>query len=121
MWRESIDTLGVFAVRGNWNAINGLLKILKENPDPYIQANAAAVLLFVNKNVMPDILNFYRNASVEAREELAKRATTFGVFELDMENNPYNKGVVKNRLNQLVRIEKDNDVKELFDSIYIKD
>ncbi|MEM3543894.1 MAG: hypothetical protein QXF07_02640 [Candidatus Micrarchaeia archaeon] len=112
MFNYSIPALGVFAVKGDWNAINTLLSILKNNPDEDIKSLAAACLIHVDKNVMPEIIQFYKSISEEKRVDFIGEMQRFRAFDIDMNNMTYNEKAVFSRIIQLLNIEKSKEVRK---------
>ncbi|MEM3369895.1 MAG: hypothetical protein QXE90_03545 [Candidatus Micrarchaeia archaeon] len=112
MFNDSIPALGVFAVKGDWNAINTLMSILKNNPDEDIKSLAAACLIHVDKNVMPEIIQFYKSINEEKRVDFIGEMQRFRAFDIDMNNMTYNKKTVFSRIEQLLKMEKSKEVRE---------
>lgn len=112
MFNDSIPALGVFAVMGDWNAINTLLSILKTNPDEDIKTLTAACLIHVDKNVMPEILAFYKFTDEEKRMSFIRKMQVFRAFDIEMNNLSYNKRAVFSRIEQLLKIEKSETIRE---------
>ncbi len=112
MFNDSIPALGVFAVMGDWNAINTLLSILKTNPDEDIKTMAAACLIHVDKNVMPEILAFYKFTDEEKRMSFIRKMQVFRAFDIEMNGLSYNKRTVFSRIEQLLKIEKSETIRE---------
>lgn len=117
---DSIQALGIFAVKGDWNAINELIRILNENPHENARAMAAAVLIFVNKHVMPDVYKFYTSIDKEKRNEIVREMIKFKAFELDSYAiQSYNKEIVSQRVKRLIEFEKDEETKELLEYLLL--
>ncbi|MEM4134153.1 MAG: hypothetical protein QXO35_01675 [Candidatus Micrarchaeia archaeon] len=112
MFNDSIPALGVFAVKGDWNAINTLMSILKNNPDEDVKSLAAACLIHVDKNVMPEIIQFYNSISEEKRIDLIREMQIFRAFDIEMNGIIYNKNAVFSRIEQLLKFEESRIVGE---------
>ncbi|MEM3945122.1 MAG: hypothetical protein QW054_01555 [Candidatus Micrarchaeia archaeon] len=112
MFNDSIPALGVFAVKGDWNAINTLMSILKNNPDEEIKILAAACLINVDKNVMPEIIKFYQSLNEEKRIAFIRKMQVFRAFDIEMNDLSYNEKVVFSRIEQLLKLEKSDIVRK---------
>lgn len=110
-FESSVYALGVFAVKGDWNAINSLLEILEKSKNNENKAVVAAILLYVDKNVMQEIKSFYKTADEETRSKFARTAIMFQKFDLEL--NSFNSNKVIKRLESLESIEQNSEIKDL--------
>ncbi|MCX8202229.1 MAG: hypothetical protein N3G74_00235 [Candidatus Micrarchaeota archaeon] len=110
MFNDSLPALGFFAVKGDWNAINKLLEIVRTNPDDDVRALTAACLLYIDKNVMQDVINAYNSLPENKRDEFIKHVIKIYGFDLWPNKVHLNKETFNKRIDALKRIEKNDSL-----------
>lgn len=109
----AIQTLGIFSLKEDWNAINTLIELLKSQNDE-ARINAVATLIFVNKHVDDGVIRTYQHENAENRLATSRKMLTFYSFELKEKKllGKKEKEIIKERINSLMKVEKNQEIND---------
>lgn len=105
---DAVDALGMFARGNDWNSINMLVNILKDEEGD-MRAHAMANLVFVNKNVMDAVKLHLRMEDKETRSVFC-RDMLYLYVENEHSLSPEELDAFFGRIGQIRQGEKDKDV-----------
>ncbi len=116
---EAVQTLGMFARKNDWNSINMLLRLVRDE-DESVRAQAMASLLFVNKNVADSIRTQLRKENSETKCQVCRNAA-YVFVELEDSMSEEQTLNFLSKVNQIKAGEKNKDFLkclEFFDDEY---
>ena len=105
---DAVEALGMFARENDWNSINMLIRLLKDE-DEGTRAHAMANLVFVNKNVM-DAVKIQLRAENQEMRSVFCRNLIYLYVETESYLSPGDSELLFSRISEIKKGEKSKDV-----------